>query len=66
MVVPVPVVEVWSRMLRNLLNCSKRAGDVVNTALLQQLLPAPGDAQGNGHYHSRLSLAHIELKQRYY
>ena len=46
MVVPVPRTEVWSRMLRNLLNCSKRKGDVVNTALLQQLLPTDDGGAG--------------------
>ena len=39
MVTPVPMFEVWTRMVRNLVNCSKRVGDVHEARMLQNLLP---------------------------
>lgn len=38
---PVPPSEVWGRMVRNLLNCYKRNGDVAQVMLHEQLLPHP-------------------------
>ena len=38
---PVPHAEVWGRMVRNLLNCHKRNGDVDQVAMHEQLLPQP-------------------------
>lgn len=41
MATPVPVSEVWDRMLRNLLNCHKQRGEVQQVRMLQQLLLPP-------------------------
>jgi len=48
MVAPVPMSEVWTRMVRNLINSAHRAGDTRNAPLLELLLAPEETGRGPG------------------
>ena len=47
MATPVPLTEVWGRMVRNLMNCHKQTADIDKLRLAEQLLLAESPRAGH-------------------